>query len=192
MEAGDERSGDGGKRVPDLPPEVAQECRDSISQALADVPERERDLEYGVAKFPPEFALDDWKAAATSENPGEREKVSQILWQFVTIVNHLNTIIMNGTVVTGLMPRSQLRYAAPAHYKALEKAGLITDAEREDLGTLNDVRVGATHWYARTTPEQLHEGIEMLRTLLASPTRDKLESWIADEVLGGGPTESGG
>lgn len=178
---------------PDLTAEMVQECRDEVSAAAVDLHMQEGELERAIGRFPEGFALDDWMAAHASESPEERPKVSQVMWPFVTIVNDLNTIVMNGTVVTGLMSRARLKHGVPDHYRALESAGVVTEAEREDLEKLNSVRVGATHWYGRTTPEQLHEGIELLRkTVLAPPMRDKLETWIADEVLKGGTTESPG
>lgn len=187
MGAGNERSGNGGTPVPELSPQVAQECRDEVSAAAADLHMQERKLENAIAQFPEGFALNDWRAATTSEDLGEQGKADQVLWPFVTIVNDLNTIIMNGTVVTGLMPRSQLKHGVPDHYRALESAGIVTEAEREDLEKLNSVRVGATHWYGRTTPEKIHEGIELLRkTILAPPMRGRLETWIAEQVLSGG------
>ena len=148
------------------------ELQDKIQEAVSDIPPQQADLSYAKQFFPPNFDSNAWRAAFEGADPADRAKVNAVNWPTVTLVNRLNMVIINASVLAGFRSWEQRKTDAPGHYHALKKAGLISDATRRNLDRANAIRVSMTHMYATATADDVHELVSMLDTLAPRVTAD--------------------
>jgi hypothetical protein len=153
------------------------ELQDKIREAVSDLPAQQADLRYAKQSFAPNFDRNAWRAAFDGTDPADRAKVNAVNWPTVTLVNHLNTVIINASVLAGFRNWDQRKTDAPGHYHALKKAGLISEATRRNLDRANAIRVSMTHMYATATADDVHELVSMLDTLAPRVMAD-LASWL--------------
>lgn len=135
-----------------LPASEREQLLKEARAALTQLPQEVRDLQQATKNFGSGFDRSKFVKAFDKrrEDAASAALVNQLLWPLNSLVNQVNIVLANSTVLIGLCDHMAAK-SMPNVHRALLAANVIKPGQARNLGILNNGRNALQHRYRLVT-----------------------------------------